>query len=82
MLTRSRSTRNWSSERTATLWFYFSPKRESYKFSFASLFLRFFTNNSGWTLPALFATLHDLRDLAFDVRVLSRSLTIVDISTG
>jgi COP9 signalosome complex subunit 12 len=37
---------------------------------FVSLFLRFFTNNSGWTLPALFATLRDLRDLAFDVSIL------------
>jgi COP9 signalosome complex subunit 12 len=35
-----------------------------------SQFLRFFTNNSGWTLPALFAILRDLRDLAFDVRAL------------
>ncbi|KZT29377.1 hypothetical protein NEOLEDRAFT_1128102 [Neolentinus lepideus HHB14362 ss-1] len=31
-----------------------------------SLFFRFFTSNSGWTLPALFAILRDLRDLAFD----------------
>lgn len=33
----------------------------------ASLFLRFFTDNRGWTLPALFSILRDLRDLAFDV---------------
>ncbi|EPQ59050.1 hypothetical protein GLOTRDRAFT_34717 [Gloeophyllum trabeum ATCC 11539] len=33
-----------------------------------SLFFRFFTSNSGWTLPALFAILRDLRDLAFDVK--------------
>ena len=33
-----------------------------------SLFLRFFSSNSGWTLPALFSVLRDLRDLAFDVR--------------
>ncbi|KNZ76459.1 CSN12 like protein [Termitomyces sp. J132] len=32
-----------------------------------SLFLRFFTENRGWTLPALFSILRDLRDLAFDV---------------
>ncbi|RPD66879.1 COP9 signalosome complex subunit 12 [Lentinus tigrinus ALCF2SS1-7] len=32
-----------------------------------SLFLRFFAVNSGWTLPALFSILRDLRDLAFDV---------------
>ncbi|KAN0132594.1 hypothetical protein V8E53_009610 [Lactarius tabidus] len=38
-------------------------------------FLRFFTNNSGWTLPALFATLRDLRDLAFDADVLARDLS-------
>ncbi|KAF8138995.1 hypothetical protein EV363DRAFT_1208984 [Boletus edulis] len=31
-----------------------------------SLFFRFFTQNTGWTLPALFSTLRDLRDLAFD----------------
>lgn len=31
-------------------------------------FLRFFSSNSGWTLPALFSILRDLRDLAFDVR--------------
>jgi hypothetical protein len=32
------------------------------------LFLRFFTENRGWTLPALFSILRDLRDLAMDVR--------------
>ncbi|KAI0375941.1 hypothetical protein BV20DRAFT_932648 [Pilatotrama ljubarskyi] len=32
-----------------------------------SLFLRFFGSNSGWTLPALFSILRDLRDLASDV---------------
>ncbi|KAK0190618.1 hypothetical protein F5146DRAFT_1137436 [Armillaria mellea] len=31
-----------------------------------SLFFRFFTENRGWTLPALFSILRDLRDLAFD----------------
>jgi hypothetical protein len=31
------------------------------------LFFRYFINNSGWTLPALFSILRDLRDLAFDV---------------
>lgn len=31
------------------------------------LFLRFFTENRGWTLPALFSILRDLRDLAMDV---------------
>ncbi|KAH9938096.1 uncharacterized protein B0H18DRAFT_866191 [Fomitopsis serialis] len=30
-------------------------------------FLRYFATNSGWTLPALFSILRDLRDLAFDV---------------
>ena len=35
--------------------------------SFCRLFLRFFTENRGWTLPALFSILRDLRDLAFDV---------------
>ncbi|KAI0638471.1 hypothetical protein C8Q77DRAFT_1091300 [Trametes polyzona] len=30
------------------------------------LFLRFFGSNSGWTLPALFSILRDLRDLASD----------------
>ena len=34
---------------------------------FCRLFLRFFTENRGWTLPALFSILRDLRDLAFDV---------------
>ncbi|OCH94282.1 hypothetical protein OBBRIDRAFT_850183 [Obba rivulosa] len=33
-----------------------------------SLFLRYFSVNSGWTLPALFSILRDLRDLAFDVK--------------
>ena len=33
---------------------------------FCRLFLRFFTENRGWTLPALFSILRDLRDLAFD----------------
>ncbi|KAH9965830.1 PCI domain-containing protein [Russula dissimulans] len=40
-----------------------------------NLFLRFFTINSGWTLPALFATLRDLRDLAFDADVQARDLS-------
>ncbi|KAH9999975.1 hypothetical protein BJV77DRAFT_975612 [Russula vinacea] len=40
-----------------------------------NLFLRFFTNNSGWTLPALFATLRDLRDLAFDADVQARDVS-------
>ncbi|KDR84093.1 hypothetical protein GALMADRAFT_275300 [Galerina marginata CBS 339.88] len=31
-----------------------------------SFFLRFFTENRGWTLPALFSILRDLRDLAMD----------------
>ncbi|KZP13439.1 hypothetical protein FIBSPDRAFT_835052 [Athelia psychrophila] len=31
-----------------------------------SLFYRYLTANSGWTLPALFSILRDLRDLAFD----------------
>ncbi|KAI6152430.1 hypothetical protein BKA82DRAFT_4111168 [Pisolithus tinctorius] len=31
-----------------------------------SYFFRFFTQNTGWTLPALFSMLRDLRDLAHD----------------
>ncbi|EMD40529.1 hypothetical protein CERSUDRAFT_111125 [Gelatoporia subvermispora B] len=31
-----------------------------------SLFVRYFATNSGWTLPALFSIMRDLRDLAFD----------------
>lgn len=31
------------------------------------LFFRFFSQNTGWTLPALFSMLRDLRDLAHDV---------------
>ncbi|KAG2099317.1 hypothetical protein BD769DRAFT_1426537 [Suillus cothurnatus] len=31
-----------------------------------SQFFRYFINNTGWTLPALFSMLRDLRDLAFD----------------
>lgn len=31
-----------------------------------SQFLRFFQENRGWTLPALFSILRDLRDLAYD----------------
>ncbi|KAH9855059.1 hypothetical protein C2E23DRAFT_867137 [Lenzites betulinus] len=31
-----------------------------------SLFLRFFSSNSGWTLPVLFSIMRDLRDLASD----------------
>ncbi|KAI6127354.1 hypothetical protein EDD16DRAFT_1690586 [Pisolithus croceorrhizus] len=31
-----------------------------------SLFFRFFSQNTGWTLPALFSMLRDLRDLAYD----------------
>jgi len=34
---------------------------------YCRLFFRYFTSNSGWTLPALFSILRDLRDLAFDV---------------
>ncbi|KAI0268156.1 hypothetical protein BC834DRAFT_868163 [Gloeopeniophorella convolvens] len=40
-----------------------------------NLFLRFFTNNSGWTLPVLFAILRDLRDLAFDADVQARDVS-------
>ncbi len=39
-----------------------------------SLFLRFFANNTGWTLPALFSILRDLRDLAFDVSLTDQLL--------
>jgi len=67
MPTRSKSTHNWSSERTTLPSVLSASVLHS---RLTSLFLRFFTNNSGWTLPALFATLRDLRDLAFDVRVL------------
>lgn len=69
MPTHSRNTRNWSSECTAPLHLYSNTR--VFRVCFVSLFLRFFTNNSGWTLPALFATLRDLRDLAFDVSGLS-----------
>lgn len=79
MPTRSKSTRNWSSECT-TLPSVFSagvlPSQPT------SSFLRFFTNNSGWTLPALFATLRDLRDLAFDVSVMSSDYLTADIFAG
>lgn len=34
--------------------------------SLVSFFFRYFTTASGWTLPALFSMLRDLRDLAFD----------------
>ncbi len=68
MPTRLKSTRNWSSECTIPL--YLMPNTRVFRVRFISLFLRFFTNNSGWTLPALFATLRDLRDLAFDVSIL------------
>ncbi|CAL1700282.1 unnamed protein product [Somion occarium] len=37
-----------------------------------SLFFRYFTQNSGWTLPALFSILRDLRDLAFDADLEAR----------
>ncbi|KAL7282618.1 hypothetical protein ACG7TL_004090 [Trametes sanguinea] len=42
--------------------------REAFKeeCTLVSLFLRFFAQNSGWTLPALFSILRDLRDLASD----------------
>ncbi|GJE84857.1 COP9 signalosome complex subunit 12 [Phanerochaete sordida] len=34
--------------------------------SLVSLFFRYFTTDTGWTLPALFSILRDLRDLACD----------------
>ncbi|KAH8118410.1 hypothetical protein DFH11DRAFT_1839054 [Phellopilus nigrolimitatus] len=34
-----------------------------------SSFYRFFTNNTGWTLSALFAILRDLRDIAYDADI-------------
>lgn len=37
-----------------------------------SLFYRFLPENRGWTLPALFSILRDLRDLAFDADAHSR----------
>ncbi|KAG6910800.1 hypothetical protein DXG01_007689 [Tephrocybe rancida] len=51
-----------------------------------SLFLRFFTENRGWTLQALFSILRDLRDLAFDVtpgspRVLVQCLILLQADT-
>ena len=42
-----------------------------------SLFYRFFATTSGWTLPALFAILRDLKDLAFDVNTL-----LIRLSSG
>ncbi|KZT05561.1 COP9 signalosome complex subunit 12 [Laetiporus sulphureus 93-53] len=49
-----------------------AKKREAEAFkeecTLVNLFLRYFAMNSGWTLPALFSILRDLRDLAFDVR--------------
>ena len=83
MPTRSRNTPNWSSE-CATLQHLsiLSPNTRAPRTRFVSLFLRFFTNNSGWTLPALFATLRDLRDLAFDVSVLSWSKPGLIFSAG
>lgn len=42
--------------------------QEAYKdqSQLVSLFFRYFTSNTGWTLPTLFALLRDLRDLAHD----------------
>ncbi|KAH8096699.1 hypothetical protein BXZ70DRAFT_330493 [Cristinia sonorae] len=37
-----------------------------------SLFFRYFTTKTGWTLPALFSILRDLRDLAFDADLEAR----------
>ncbi|THH28418.1 hypothetical protein EUX98_g5768 [Antrodiella citrinella] len=37
-----------------------------------SLFFRYFSSNTGWTLPALFSILRDLRDLAFDADLEAR----------
>ncbi|KAK7696258.1 hypothetical protein QCA50_000911 [Cerrena zonata] len=37
-----------------------------------SLFFRYFSQHSGWTLPALFSILRDLRDLAFDADLEAR----------
>ncbi|ETW84096.1 hypothetical protein HETIRDRAFT_415809 [Heterobasidion irregulare TC 32-1] len=42
-----------------------------------NLFLRFFATNSGWTLPALFAILRDLRDLAFDSECMEEAARII-----
>ncbi|PCH40986.1 hypothetical protein WOLCODRAFT_70573 [Wolfiporia cocos MD-104 SS10] len=47
-----------------------------------NLFLRFFQANSGWTLPALFSMLRDLRDLAFDVCALSVSAGFADLDAS
>jgi hypothetical protein len=48
------------------------------------LFLRFFTENRGWTLPALFSILRDLRDLAMDVCVALSSVLLynLQLTTG
>jgi hypothetical protein len=62
--------------------FIFYPKTRVFRVCFISLFLRFFTNNSGWTLPALFATLRDLRDLAFDVSLFFVVKHRVNLSAG
>ncbi|KAK7470200.1 COP9 signalosome (CSN) subunit [Stygiomarasmius scandens] len=37
-----------------------------------SKFLGYFTENRGWTLPALFSILRDLRDLAFDADIFAK----------
>ncbi|KAI9569279.1 hypothetical protein HD554DRAFT_599157 [Boletus coccyginus] len=51
-----------------------------------SLFFRFFTQNTGWTLPALFSMLRDLRDLAFDAdfhaKVNSQSSECMESAAG
>ncbi|TDL29378.1 hypothetical protein BD410DRAFT_779778 [Rickenella mellea] len=39
--------------------------------SLISSFYRYFTSNNGWTLPALFAILRDLRDIAHDADVVT-----------
>ncbi|KAF8549697.1 hypothetical protein OG21DRAFT_1599065 [Imleria badia] len=51
-----------------------------------SLFFRFFNQNTGWTLPALFSMLRDLRDLAFDAdfhaKVNSQSSECLESAAG
>ncbi len=41
-----------------------------------SAFHRYFTTDTGWTLPALFAILRDLRDIAHDVCIVGLYLTL------
>ncbi|KAF9782252.1 hypothetical protein BJ322DRAFT_1075075 [Thelephora terrestris] len=46
--------------------------------AFINLFYRFLSTTSGWTLPALFAVLRDLKDLAFDADNETQSMTCTE----